>query len=102
MAQAVDQTLLLLYSSATTKGVAHKVTRNLAYLVDSHVARSRPLGAIKWDPRRKSYEPTKPKSKSTSPRRAELERNAWFAVGETVRMAEGMARISLGRLRTSK
>lgn len=98
----VNQTLVMLYSSSTTKGIAHKVTRNLAYLVDSHVARSRPLGANKWDPHRKSYEPAIPKSKASSPRRIEIERNAWFAVGETVRMAEGMAGISLGRLRTHK
>lgn len=91
----VDNTLSLLYSSAISRGLAHKLTRNLLTLSTRRK---------EW--LRSAYErpsaPWKPNGQPVyiKPNKRQNERNesgelAWNMVGEVVRMAEGRDRLML-------
>jgi hypothetical protein len=94
----VDNTLSLLYNSATSRGLAHKLTRNLHALSHrrkdwSHSAYER-TGA----PWRPTGEPMQPKLRKRQTDRNESGELAWNMVGEVVRMAEGRDQLMLGRV----
>jgi hypothetical protein len=101
---AVDNTLSLLYTSASSRGLPHDLTRNLASLQRRHIAWSkskynRPASA--WDPKlppSKYQVKTKPRVTITNNEDGiKVEEKAWNALGEVVRMAEGRDMLVLGR-----
>lgn len=94
----VDNTLSLLYTSAVSRGITHKLTRNLHAL--SHrrqdwlrSAYDRP--SAPWKP---TGEPVHPKPNRRHADRYESGELAWNIVGEVVRMAEGRDQLMLGRV----
>ena len=92
----VDNTLLLLYNSAVSRGLAHKLTRNLATLSSLRKAwlcsaYERP--GAPWNPTGKQMHARTKKSRD---RKNELGESAWNMVREVVRMAEGRDRLVLG------
>ena len=93
----VDNTLSLLYNSAISRGLAHKLTRNLHAL--SHRRKV-------WlhSPHRRFNTPRKPTGApiQLKPNKCQADRNepgesAWDMVGEVIRMAEGRDRLVLHR-----
>ena len=94
----MDNTLSLLYTSAVSRGLAHKLTRNLHAL--SHY-REKWLGfaykrpSIPWKPTGGAVHSKPKKSKTDKNESGEL---AWNMVGEVVRMAEGRDQLMLGRI----
>jgi hypothetical protein len=101
---AVDNTLSLLHTSSIRRGLADDLTRNLAFFRNKFVEDSRgrylrPVGT--W----KASGEQQPVISAKQEGRIAL-RNAWqqldfstlSAVGEVLRMAEGTAGLSLGRL----
>jgi len=94
----VDNTLSLLYKSATSRGLAHQLTRNLHSL--SHRRKAWLHSAYE-----RSNPPWKPTGESMQlkPNKRQADRNepgelAWNMVGEVIRMAEGRDRLMLGRV----
>lgn len=93
----VDNTLSLLYTSAISRGLAHKLTQNLHAL--SHHRRKWLYSAYErhnapWKP---TGEPVHPVPKKRQAERYESAELAWNIVGEAVRMAEGRDQVMLGR-----
>ena len=110
LACTVDSTLNILYSSSQSRGLPHKLTQNLSTLLRHH---------LKWTTHHYYYAASstwKPNLPASSPeyaptpltlrsknfakkqeRKAVFDKNAWGALGEVVRMAEGRHNISLGR-----
>jgi len=94
----VDNTLSLLYNSAISRGLAHKLTRNLHVLSYRrkywlHSAYGRP--SAPWRPTGINLR--------ANPNKRQTERNgpgelAWNMVGEVFRMAEGRDQLMLGRV----
>ena len=96
--RTVDNTLSLLYTSATSRGLAHKLTRNMHALSHRrkgwlHTAYER-TGA----PWRPTGVPMQPKPNKRQTDRNEPGELAWNMVGEVVRMAEGRDQLTLGRV----
>lgn len=96
----VDNTLSLLSTSAQSRGLAHKLTRNLAFL--SYGFRRYHLNICyrtsqPWNPQQQEYNP--PREIRPSQKNAEkFDSQCWGALEETARMAEGKSRLSLGRI----
>lgn len=94
----VDNTLSLLYNSAISRGLAHKLTRNL------HALSYRRKGWLHTAYERHSapWKPTGgPVHANTKKRRTDRNESgelAWNMVGEVVRMAEGRDQLMLGRV----
>lgn len=91
----VDSTLELLYSSATRRGVAHRLTRNLGLFTRNYVAEVTQTGPT-WNgqhPPKAEARRVKPQSEAEA-----LENTIYTAIGEAVRFAEGHSGITLGRL----
>ncbi|KAI0688458.1 hypothetical protein BC835DRAFT_1284607 [Cytidiella melzeri] len=102
--RTVDNTMLLLYNSSHSRGLASRLTRNLS-LLHRIIDTKRP--EVLWKPQLSpdSSEYQIPKSLTTNtPKQAfarkgeELSRQSWNAIGEVVRMAEGTGQLSLGRI----
>lgn len=94
----VDNTLSLLYNSATSRGLAHHLTRNLHSL--SHRRKGWLRSAyersnIPWKPTGESIQLKSNKRQTDRNEPGEL---AWNMVGEVIRMAEGRNRLMLGRV----
>ena len=116
----MDDTLALLYSSARSRGLAHRLTRNLSFTAhDFRGWHDRRLNkpAPAWNPHADKFAARKGKPAAPAQttaqtasataragardrRRASAARGGveWSALAEVVRMAEGTAGISLGRL----
>ncbi|KZV66709.1 hypothetical protein PENSPDRAFT_584914 [Peniophora sp. CONT] len=105
--QRADNTLALMMSSSGSRGLAHKLTSNLAslnyHIRDAH----RPKSGPQWKTSPDAYvdleealknrlKQERGQSKGASP---EYNREAWGALEEVVRMAEGSAGVLLGRPR---
>jgi hypothetical protein len=93
----VDNTLSLLYSSAVSRGLPHRLTRNLHTLSKRrkdwvNLTYDRP--AAPWRP---TGEPVRVNSKKVQKNQGESGELAWNMVGEVVRMAEGRDQLTLGR-----
>jgi hypothetical protein len=96
----VDNTLTLLSTSAQSRGLAHKLTRNLAFLnfgfrqyhANILYSTTRP-----WDPQQQEYKPPR-KVRPAQIKAEKFDRQCWGALEETVRMAEGKSKLSLGRI----
>ena len=91
----VDNTLSLLYNSAISRGLTHKLTRNLHLL--SHRRKGWLHAAYErfnapWKPTGELIQ-LKPNKRQTEP--GEL---AWNIVGEVIHMAEGRGQLFLGRV----
>ena len=94
----MDNTLSLLYNSAISRGLAHKLTRNLHAL--SHRRKVWLLSAYElpnapWKP---TGEPIQLKLNKRQTDRSGPGESAWNMVGEVVRMAEGRDQLMLGRV----
>lgn len=111
----VDNTLSLLAISACSRGLAHRLTRNLNILKRHNQAlATKPDSYTQrhyWDPRLPSnserYKPvivladSPPGSKADKKERwRRLDLEAWGALGEVILMAEGRDGISLGRIKS--
>lgn len=100
----MDATLGFLYSSAVSKGIAHKYTENSALLLGSFSRLESPTRKITWDPQKPNEAVTQAanvqaKRDKEGPRKARIEqavRGEW-ALKQTQMMAEGMGGIILGR-----
>ena len=96
----VDRTLSLLITSAQSRGLANKLTRNLAFLhFEFHKYQvSTRYGPWQfWDPRKREYKP----ARQARPSRTTAERfdgQSWGALEETARMAEEKSGLMLGRM----
>jgi hypothetical protein len=98
----VDNTLSLLSTSAQSRGLAHKLTRNLAFLnfgflryhANHHYNATRP-----WDPhwQQQQYKPAR-EARPSQIKAEKFDSQCWGALEETARMAEGKSRLSLGRI----
>lgn len=108
----MDNTLTMLYSSSQSRGLPHELTRNISSLVDNNIKWSQRhyYSALKtWKPQLppdseeyipKPVIPTTQKGRNKAEkerRQKEFDRNAWGALGEVVRMAEGRDGLCLGR-----
>ena len=102
----VDHTLEILYNSATSRGLPHQMTRNLASILG--IERGRVITAMhrlpKWQPQSasipkvpKHLTPKVLKKLDLKKEQEELSENSMRALGEVVRMAEATAGLSLGR-----
>ncbi|KAN0130757.1 hypothetical protein V8E53_011432 [Lactarius tabidus] len=97
---SMDNTLALLSTSAQSRGLAHKLTRNLAFLnfgfrqyhANILYSTTRP-----WDPQQQEYKPPR-KVRPAQIKAEKFDRQCWGALEETVRMAEGKSKLSLGRI----
>lgn len=93
----VDNTLSLLYNSAISRGLAHKLTRNLHNLSNRrkewlYSAYERP--GAPWRPGARPVHIVPKKRKGNQRESGEM---AWNMVGEVVRMAEGRDQLVLYR-----
>ncbi|RDB24877.1 hypothetical protein Hypma_007432 [Hypsizygus marmoreus] len=101
--QRIDGTLALLYNSSQSRGLPHKLTRNLGLLVTREQLRlndPRPMRA--WEPQIRTS-PSPPKQRDTRKEekqkaREAFEASAWAPLSQVVKLAEGRDGISLGRL----
>lgn len=99
-----ENTFSLLCASATSRGLPSKVTRNIASLQRRHNywtndKYNRPSQA--WNPSlplAEYREPKKPPRKRAG-ESDKLDEQAWNALGEVVRMAEGRDGLTLGRVK---
>ncbi|KAJ3749179.1 hypothetical protein DFH05DRAFT_1390683 [Lentinula detonsa] len=105
----MDRTLSLLYASATSRGLPHKLTRNLSQLYyaeyDRMTSRRYPVWNAQLPKNSREYQIPVPDTtqkalnKEEKARQAQyLEDRAWNALSFAVKMAEGRDRLSLGRV----
>jgi len=104
----VDNTLRLLYTSCRSRGLPHQLTRNLGLLVLSEHQRLRSHQFQAWSPQLSPtsplYKPVqalpqKQNAKNEKRKRwADFDDNAWAALSQVVRMAEGRGDVSLGQI----
>jgi hypothetical protein len=96
----VDQTLSLLVTSAQSRGLAHKLTRNLSFLhygFQIYQRSTHYYSTHLWDPQQREYKPARQAQRSQSMAKR-FDRQSWGALEETARMAEGKSGITLGRM----
>ena len=110
LARKVDNTLSLLYISATSRGLPHNITRNLFLLArsDYHWSKRRYLTpTLSWKPHLPTNSPEyapKPLQNRRKSKRVEKDKwdeiddQSWGAFAEVLRMAEGRDKLILGRL----
>jgi len=95
----VDRTLSLLITSAQSRGLAHKLTRNLSFLhfcFQRYQERTRYFSATgSWDPHQQEYKPVRP-ARSSQIQAERFHGQCWGALEETARMAEGKSGLTLG------
>jgi len=96
----VDRTLSLLVTSAQSRGLAHRLTRNLSTLhfsFQEYQMRTRYGRRQAWNPQQQVYHP----ARQARPSQIEAEifdNQCWGALEETARMAEGKGGLTLGRM----
>lgn len=96
----VDQTLSLLVTSAQSRGLAHKLTRNLSILhfgFQNYQKSSRYHATHFWDPQQREYQPARQAQPCQTMAKI-FDGQSWGALEETARMAEGKSGITLGRM----
>ena len=104
----VDNTLSILSNSSYTRGIPHKLTRNLASLYLSHAIANKPkhIKTGSWNPHKDltAYTPKTVISPQGRKRDAKeqaskaLSDDAWGSLGSVIKMAEGRHGILLGRI----
>ncbi|KAJ6593212.1 hypothetical protein B0H19DRAFT_14565 [Mycena capillaripes] len=99
----IDNTLALLYTSCKTRGLAHRLTRNLALLTRGEQSRINSIRLPQWKPSLPSeaaeYQRSFQDPNLAINRKREAEAAlAWNALEEVVRMAEGRNELSLGKI----
>ncbi|KAI0048854.1 hypothetical protein FA95DRAFT_1490264 [Auriscalpium vulgare] len=100
----MDRTLEFLSTSARSRGLPSRVTRNLSFLHYGYRQwqKEKLYGTkLKWDPNPAKHSGAAtavPRAKRGSGKDSEFERQAWGALEEAVRMAEGKSGMSLGRI----
>ncbi|KAF8161453.1 hypothetical protein B0H34DRAFT_380322 [Crassisporium funariophilum] len=103
--QRMDHTLALLYTSCKSRGLPHRLTRNLAFFVAAERQRLRSTHKKMkvWQPQDKSLsitpQPLATKVINTLAKKgkeAEFENNAASALNEVLRMAESSGGLTLG------
>ncbi|KAF8911634.1 hypothetical protein CPB84DRAFT_1762431 [Gymnopilus junonius] len=99
----LDGTLKLLYTSARSRGLPHKVTRNLGFMI--MYERDRIIGKLhrlpKWDSsaqrKRTAVAPKELKAIRKKQEEEQSHNNANKALDEVIRMAEAFSGLTLGR-----
>lgn len=103
----VDNTLSLLYSSSQSRGLPHRLTRNLVSLVYSQKYILEHEKFPDWNPKlpidSPNYDPVQNelrlrKKTLMKAQQDGLNKKAWAALGEVVQMSEGRDGVSLGRV----
>ena len=103
---AVDNTLKLLYNSATSRGLPDDLTKNLSFLMYGHRRwwkdRYYSSSGSPWNPQRPPdpMAALSPKAKSRDAKRnrwREMDDRSWNAIEDVVKMAEGRHQIFLGK-----
>ena len=90
----------MLATSAQSRGLTHKLTRNLSILhfgFQKYQARIRYGSMQTWNPSQQDYKP----ARQTRPSQIYAEKfdgQSWGALEETARMAEGKSGLTLGRM----
>ncbi|KAH9965446.1 hypothetical protein BC827DRAFT_1126452 [Russula dissimulans] len=98
--QSMERTLSLLITSAQSRGLAHKLTRNLSFLhfgFQQYQEKTRYSATGNWDPHQQEYKP----ARQARPSQIQAERfdgQCWGSLEETARMAEGKSGLTLGRV----
>lgn len=106
----MDNTLSLLYTSSQSRGLPHKITKNLSYLVSSYgelLSRERyevwnpnlPPNDLAYDAMVST--PAKlreSKARGKAEMRKVMDRKGWAALAEVIKLAEGRDGILLGRI----
>jgi hypothetical protein len=96
----VDRTLSLLVTSAQSRGLAHRLTRNLSILhfgFQKYQAEVRYGLMHTWNPRQQLYYPAR-ETRSSLVDAETFDGQSWGALEETVKLAEGKSGITLGRM----
>ncbi|KAI0250058.1 hypothetical protein BJV78DRAFT_1275930 [Lactifluus subvellereus] len=97
---SMDRTISLLSTSAQSRGLPHKLTRNLSFLhfgFKKYQENTRYGPTQPWNPRQQEYKPVRQARPSQI--KAEIfDGQSWGALEETARMAEGKGRLTLGRM----
>ena len=96
----VDRTLSLLVTSAQSRGLAHKLTRNISFLhfgFQNYQTVTRYGLPLNWNPHQQDYKPAR-QVRASQIRAEKFEGQNWGALEETARMAEGKSGLSLGRM----
>ncbi|KAJ7125377.1 hypothetical protein C8R44DRAFT_619110 [Mycena epipterygia] len=103
----VDNTLAVLYTSSKTRGLSHRLTRNLGLLVQAEQHRINMQKALQWKPNlptvSEQYLPgfQNPETKRVKVRELE-DAHTWDALEEVIRMAEGRNELSFGKISLRK
>lgn len=105
----MDNTLALLHNSSTTRGLPHKLTRNLSLIRHIEYRTLSKQVLPRWNPKLPANSPqysvqhhttTKESNKeSKREKRYSVDKHAWSALGHVVAMAEGTSGMSLGKIR---
>ncbi|KAJ7099358.1 hypothetical protein B0H15DRAFT_543879 [Mycena belliarum] len=99
----MDNTLAMLYTSSKTRGLSHRLTRNLALLLRGEQVRINGRRVLNWKPELPAsaaqYQSTylNPEIIAEQKRQAE-QAHGWDALEEVIRMAEGRNELLLGRI----
>lgn len=99
----VDKTLALLYNSSSTRGLPHKLTRNITLLMWAKYHQKTVQVLPHWNPQLAPNDPAykipaRPLTIDELKQKDVMAR-AWAALGHVVKMAEGQTGLSLGRVR---
>ncbi|TDL22989.1 hypothetical protein BD410DRAFT_721915 [Rickenella mellea] len=113
--ERVDKTLSLFHVSAISRGLPHKITKQLSYLSLTHTsgwAQRRHFPPRRWNPQLPPDSPEYKPPKFPTIRVQNRERKAaqqhdiddrgWSALSEVIRMAEGRDGLLLGRIRVTR
>jgi hypothetical protein len=102
--QPVDITLALLFSSATSNGLPHQLTKNFSNMMDIYQTKlyvdfhMRRASAGVWQGQN-SNSVKKPTAVHSNPR-ASIRSNAWSTLGELIEFVEGDTGILAGKLQS--
>ncbi|KAJ7251143.1 hypothetical protein B0H12DRAFT_1018698 [Mycena haematopus] len=99
----IDNTLALLYTSCKTRGLSHRLTRNIAGLIRREQQRLDTMKLPEWKPTLAAdaveYQPFHAAKQRAAVEQLQDEAAvAWNALEEVVRLAEGRSELSLGKI----
>ncbi|THH15066.1 hypothetical protein EW146_g5359 [Bondarzewia mesenterica] len=103
--QNIDNTLELLYNSSRSRGLPHQLTKNLSFLCFGYQKwqHDQLYGSTrKWDPSPEKHQKGSAPKPGQNIERGQFKAEAWGALEEVARMAEGTAGITLGRMKFVK
>ncbi|KAI0343482.1 hypothetical protein BDW22DRAFT_1328209 [Trametopsis cervina] len=100
--QRADNTVSMLYNASVSRGLTSRLSRNICLLYDNLPSRYVPPWKPDLDPGSPQYQIPEGDGRNSTKaqmtrRREHIEEQKWNALGEVVRMAEGTARLSVGR-----